>query len=361
MNWLIGSTLLVGAVAAGPLPPPPEEVLALPPELSERLHEEIIGAEKRQEDRLDRLVEFMFSTSGLDFDYIVEPTTSVSETFQAGKGNCLSFTLLFIAMAEEAGMRSYPHEVDVPLGWRRNERLVFQSSHINVGVSTPTKRYIVDFEPDRILARRLASRWRGQRVDRERALAHFYNNRAVELLAEGQLDPARAWSEQSLKMSPDFTAALNNRGVIERRLGNTGLAESFFLQALEIDEGDSGALFNLIALYRQLDHPEEVAAYQERVESLRPKDPYFQWELGKHHEDLGNLGRAHRFYSKAADMMPQEHQFHGALARVLRKMGHGEEAVEAFSEAVRYSHAEDRETYRNEIESIRQAAGEGGL
>lgn len=354
MNWLIGTTLLAGAVTAGPLPPAPEEVLALPPELSQRLHEEIIGAETRQENRLDRLVNFMFTSHGLAFEYTVEPTTSVSDTFSAGRGNCLSFTLLFMALAQEAGLRAYPREVDVPLGWRRDEQLVFQSSHVNVGVDTPARKVIVDFEPDTVLARRLASSWRGKKVDVERALAHFYNNRAVELLSEGHIDLARAWSEQALDLAPDFTAALNNRGVIERRLGNLSLAERFFLQALEHDDEDSGAIFNLIALYRKQGREEDALVYQSRVESLRPQDPFFQFELGRHHEDTGNLKRARRFYNKATDMMPQEHRFHGALARVLDRLGRHDQAVEALSKAARYSHSETRADYESRIESIRQ-------
>lgn len=361
MNWLIGSTMLLASLAGGQLPPPPEEVMALPPQLAERVEEDIVRAAPRQEKRLDKLVDFMFNSDGLAFEYIVEPTTSVAETFESGQGNCLSFTLLFIALAEKANLRTYPREVDVPLGWRRDDQLVFQSSHVNVGVNTPTRKFIVDFEPDTILARRLSSSWRGKEVTKERALAHFYNNRAAELLAKGENEVARAWSEQALALSPDFTSALNNRGVIERRLGNDTLAEKYFLEVLEHDDEDSGAIFNLIGLYQRQGRHEDKRALQKRVESMRPSDPYFQWEVGKHHEELGELGRARRFYRKAAKMMPQEHEFHGALARVLEKLGHGDEAVDALSDAARYSHAETRENYETRIEDIRQAGGDSRL
>ncbi|MDP1165902.1 transglutaminase domain-containing protein, partial [Klebsiella pneumoniae] len=79
----------------------------------------------------------------------------VSETFDQARGNCLSFTLLFISAARALGIEAHAREVRVPLAWRQDEDLIFDVRHVNVGVDTPGSRKTVDFDPDFLRSQRL--------------------------------------------------------------------------------------------------------------------------------------------------------------------------------------------------------------
>lgn len=330
MNWLTGPAVLLSLALNEPLPPSPDEVMALPPELIEQVERDVVEYTANTQRRLDRLVDFMFSDHGLGFSYQDTPTRDAGGTFEAGEGNCMAFSLLFLSMAREAGLEAFPREVNAPQSWRREGGVVFNSGHINVGVDTPSRKVTVDFEPDFMLAQRLAAPFRGRRVSEQRALAHFYNNRAAELVADERIVAASAWADQALSLAPGFAAALNTRGVIDRRLGDYRSAENHFLAALENDKAQVNALFNLVSLYRHLGDRRAMEKHQARLEALKPRDPYFQWELGDYYEKLGQFERARDFYQRAIDRATEpDPLFHASLARVLFELDEPERAERA--------------------------------
>jgi tetratricopeptide (TPR) repeat protein len=333
--------LLVGLLAA-PVPnpaevspPAPAEVLRLPPSWVERLEREVAGVAQSPERRAELLVDFISTEGDPGFRYRATPTTGVAETIAEGRGNCLSFTLLFISAARAIGIDAYPREVRVPAAWRENADLLVDIGHVNVGIDAPGLRRTVDFESDYLLAQRLAAPYRGRRISDERALAHFYNNRAAELLAAGKAETAAAWVAQAIELDPSFSAALNTAGVIERRLGQPHVARERFLAAIDVAADPSSALFNLIRLERTEGRAAAAAAYARQLESLRPDDPWFLWSLGRFYESLDELDRAREFHERAARMAGHVHRFHSSLARVLFELGRDEDAVEHVARAAR--------------------------
>jgi len=322
----------------GSLPPTPEDVLELPAELKNKLQTRILDVEPVADRRLDRLASFMFSADGLNFRYTVGPTQTVAETYADNAGNCLSFTLMFLAMADFAGIEASPREVHVPTRIRQDGVALFESGHVNVYVDTGRRRAIVDFEPDPILSRRLSTTRRGTLISRQLALAHFYNNRAAELLAGGQAQDALAWSKQALKLAPDFIAALNNRGVIEARLNNIEAAHGFYRQALDREPHNLSTLFNLLKLHRHLGQVSQAQSIIERLETLDSRDPFFHWSMAQNYEYLGELRRARRRYERAVHLNPDKAMFHADLARAAELLGDHAGAETALFQALRISH-----------------------
>lgn len=307
--------------------------MSLPPNWVERLEQDVASVALSPVGRVDRLVDFIANDGGLGFRYRATPTTDVAETIAQGRGNCLSFTLLFISTARALGIDAYPREVRVPAAWREEAGLIVDVGHVNVGIDAPGVRKTVDFEPNYLLAQRLAAPYRGRRISDERALAHFYNNRAAELLADGEPEAAADWVAQAIELDAGFAAALNTSGVIERRLGRPERARERFQVALEIASDPAAALFNLIRLERAEGRPSAAAAHARRLELLRPDDPWFLWSLGRFYESLDELGRAAEFYARAARLADREHRFHASHARVLFALGRNNSAVDAMLRA----------------------------
>lgn len=333
MKILLGSTLALG-LSGDMAPPDPDEVMRLPEAVIEQIDERVYRGSNNPDRRLELLARLMFSSGGMGFSYIVEPTRDAAGAFDAGEGNCLSFTLLFLAMADHVGLRATPREVQVPLSWRRDGSSLYETGHVNVLVETGTRRAVVDFEPDPIRSHRLSTTRRAQRISRERVLAHFYNNRAAELLATGHADTARQWSKIALQLAPEFSAALNNRGVIESRLGEFENALGFYQKALEVDTDNSSTLFNIYELYRRTGEHAEARQVLDRLEGLRSRDPYLHWSLARRFEDLGELGRADRLYRRAIGLRDEEPLFHAGLARVAEAMGDRERAEQSLTRAM---------------------------
>ena len=358
MNWILGGALALNLMLNAAGPPAPEEVMELPPELSELLDQKVLLRASSAEGLQQLLVDFLFSSSGLNFKYEVEPTRSVADTFQSRKGNCLSFTLLFIALAREAGLEAYPREVNAPLSWRRQENTVFRTGHVNVDLRVANQRLIVDFEPDFLLAHRLAAPFRGRIISDQRALAHFYNNRGAELLANGDLEQALGFLDKALELEPAFTPAMNNRGVLLRRLGDPEAAEQSFLAALDQDAENANALFNLHALYRHTGNRSELESLRARLDATRLQDPYFQYELGRLHEDQGDYRQAHRHYQRAIRLSDQEHRFHFAVARVKYQTGDLRGAEQAFENAIERSRTDSRREYTAKLHALRESSPE---
>lgn len=353
--WTVSSVLSIGLMMTVPsfAAPTPDEVMRIPPELAELLDERVVKATINSETRLKLLVNFMFSRDGLAFEYAGPPTRNVAETYEARKGNCLSFTLLFIALARAAGLDVHAREVHAPLTWRREENTVFRIGHINAGVRIPDQFVTVDFEPDLFLAHRLAKAPRSRNVTDERALAHFYNNRGAELLAAGEPAEARAHLELALELEPRFSPALNSLGVLERRMGNIEEAERLFLAALARDRKNTNTLLNLVGLYRSAGNQAALETYQARLESIRPRDPYFQYELGQAFEEIGDYDSARRHYRRAIRWSEGDDRFHYAMARVHYLSGQSDEAARAFAQAIELSRDDTRDLYLAKLRALK--------
>ncbi|HEY0504434.1 MAG TPA: transglutaminase, partial [Lysobacter sp.] len=76
----------------------PDEVVALPPPLRERLYREILHDNPSAHDRLQRLGAFMFSPEGLGMTYVEAANHTVAQAYEARTANCLTFTMLFLAL-----------------------------------------------------------------------------------------------------------------------------------------------------------------------------------------------------------------------------------------------------------------------
>lgn len=333
-------------------PPPATAVLTLSDTLVEKLDQHVLERSSVPEERRKLLMSFMFGTPGLNFRYDDFVTRTVPETFEAGVGNCLSFTLLFIAAARYVGLEAHAREVRIPSEWSRLDNTVYRTGHVNVGLMVEGRRHIVDFEPDLFRAYRLSSPIIGHSVSDERMLAHFYNNRAAELLGEKRLEEAFKFVERAIEMDPDFTSAWNTRGVLLARLGKSQSAEDAFLTVLENSPDDPEALINLFNLYRTTSDREKTAEIQARLESVRLEDPYFQFELGGIYENEGDLARAERHYRRAVRQKEDEHRFHFALARLHFRTGNEAGAETALRRAVEFSRNDDRLSYKHKLQAL---------
>lgn len=258
----------------------------------------------------------------LSFRYNPAMTLSPAETFSRRTGNCLSYSLMLVAMARHAGVPARFQEVVMEPEYDSVNDTFVNSRHINVVLGQGHETYIIDVSgrvpEDAVRTRRLS--------DRE-AYAQYYNNLGVEALLENELPVAWARFRQALETESGLAYLWSNLGVVYNRNGQVYAAELAYRTALEVDRRESIAVNNLYVIYLQEGRTDEASRLEERVERHRKRNPYY---LAK----LATEALASRQYDEAIDLLRrsisinnEEYRFHGALAQAQFLAGKREEAL----------------------------------
>lgn len=314
--WTMAALLAVSSPEPRAGLPDPVRIMAVPPELQAQLEARVLHAAGSKPQRLQRLVDFVFDPDGLGLEYDLTATRTVEETFRTRKGNCLSFTLLFVALARAAGLNASVQEVGQVLTWYEDEGFAYDAGHVNVLLRLGDQERTVDLDRNVLVARNGP-----KRISDRRALAHFYNNRGSELMAAGDPDAAAAALDTALALAPDFAPAWNNLGVLHARNGHSDRAERAYLAALDLDRAQAPAMSNLVRLYERSGDARRAKQYLRRLERVRRADPFHQFMLAVRAEQRGDYRGAVNRYRKAIRLYREAHQFRFGLARAYFLMG----------------------------------------
>ncbi len=253
-----------------------EEVLSLSPEMQDFLREHVDrGAGSSL--KVQQLAYAIISrgTFGLEYD---DTTRTASETFRVRRGNCLSFSNMFFAMAREVGLKVAFQEVDIPPDWTFKEETYLLNRHVNIRVNLGRHApQVVDFNLEDF---RFTFDMRV--ISENRALAHFFNNKGVERLhLEDSAGAFRYFRKAIVDCDRKFSPPWTSLGTLYLRVHLPAHAEAAYLQALEVDRLDLVAMSNLVALYTAQGHHQRAAQYRNKVISHRKQNPYYRFHLAR--------------------------------------------------------------------------------
>ena len=300
--------LLAGA-ALGPTDSPavavaPAEVLALSPEMRAFIdaHVDRAGAGGLKLHQLATSI-IDEETFGVTYD---DRTRTAAETFRARRGNCLSFSTMFVAMAREVGLDVQYQEVEIPPDWTLDNDTYVLNQHVNVYVNLePAAPKVVDFN-----IADFKSSYEMERIPDARALAHYYNNVGVERMLSGDTASALAHFRRALAENDRaFSPAWVNLGTLYLRNGRTAEAEAAYLQALEADGSDLVAMSSLARLYDRLGDRERADVYRKKVVHHRNLNPYYRYELARRAYLAHDYRSAVAHLKYAVRKRPKEDQF----------------------------------------------------
>ena len=319
---------------------PPELLASLPPQVTDR-HQPTMA-------RVQAIVDFMTGDGGLGLRYRERPTFGVVESYERREVNCVSFTLMFVAIARASGIRAQVQASDVIVAAHVLDGMVYRVMHMNAGAEVNGKVASIDVG------------WRGVSAEREahrisdaRAVALLHDNRAIEWLLQGATTMAFEEMDRALELDPSNPSSWNNAGVIEARSGHGDQAERAYLQALALDRDHIGALSNLARLYRARGDDAQANAYDKRLGRVQARDPFSQYLLGQQRAEAGAFADAIAHYRRAIRMMPRQPAFFRDLAEAYRRTGN----IAAARRADR--HAEALEAAMAERRGIRDADNSG--
>jgi Flp pilus assembly protein TadD len=212
------------------------------------------------------------------FEIVYDDTTrTAQETFLVQRGNCLSFTSMFVAMARYVGLNADFQEVMVPPDWSLEGETFVLSQHINVRLNLEYGyEKVVDFN-----MYNFRTRYDMKVVSDRRGRAHYFNNIGVEHMLEGDTLLAFANFRESLREDKSFSPAWANLGILYKREAQPNYAEAAYLQAIDTDSRNLVAMSNLAGLYQQQGRSELADQVQNKIESHRMQNPYFRYQLAR--------------------------------------------------------------------------------
>jgi tetratricopeptide (TPR) repeat protein len=298
-----------------------------------------IGNAVQERVKLLRLLGGMEALGLFSLDYTTALTRTPRVTFYERRGNCLSATMLFVALAREAGLDVDYQLVDVPPTWSDEPDIVVVSSHVNAVVKSATGDwdYVVDFNGIGDV-----SHYRSRKIDDDYMLALFYNNLGAEALIDKEHDLSFRYLESAVEAEPRISAVWSNIGVLYARQGFHGHAEAAYLQALAADPSNRTALTNLAKLYAALGNDEAAALYLERVRRYQERNPYYHYGIAKRAYTDGRFEDSLAAIRRAVRLKPDEHEFHRLRGLAYLEIGQQSQAEKSFARAI--AHAEPTAT-----------------
>lgn len=76
---------------------------------------------------------------------------TASEVFEQHRGNCLTFTNMFLVMARRVGLNARFQEVRIPPDWSKQENMMALSWHVNVFIRLAGKGMTLEGKGERVV------------------------------------------------------------------------------------------------------------------------------------------------------------------------------------------------------------------
>jgi Flp pilus assembly protein TadD len=310
---------------------PEENILAIDPEMRYFV-ETNVPAVLSPRARLSYLLDSMVRSSQLGLSYDPGITFNATETFYARKGNCLSLSSLFIALAREAKLNAYYNEVTIPPSWDMvsDNSMVFYK-HINVIVDFGDDgQEVVDLSVDNY-----EYHYPQHRLSEQEAAAQHYNNRGAEFLNQGQNDEAMRYFRRALYLDPQAGHIWGNLGTLFRRLGRQQDAEVAYRQALTLNINDQVAISNLSRLYQDQGDTEKARKFKKVADDFRKKNPFWHYTRAKAEYEIGEYDSALKAIWHAIALKKDEYRFYRFASLIYFRQGKQELAAEYADKAAK--------------------------
>ncbi len=315
-------------VRRGVAPAEAPNPMALTPEMA--LAARDLAGAGTESERLGRLRQALLDGKTFSFEYAKYSTFTSTEAFEARRGNCVSFTNLFIALGRSLGSRLQAALVSTRGSSELQGDLIVTHDHMVAvlparGIQTV---WVYDFfqgveEPI------------GQLIplDDLEVAAILASNAGVEHLRRGENAEALRELGLAVKLGPRRGAIWANLGLAARRMGDIPAAFAAYRSGLEVDASSPLLHQNLAALYVEEGRQAEARAALASIDTTRAS-PYAFLVRG----DLEMVGR--RFegaianYRKAARADPKLVEPWLAIARTEMMRGRPAAARKAVEKAL---------------------------
>jgi len=334
-----------------------DDVFAVSPEMKRYLAADI-AANVQQKGPQQGLFDALYSKDQLQLDYESDMTRNAAQAFAARRGNCLSLVIMTAAFAKEMGLNVTYGQIYLEPTWTRSGDIYVMIGHVNLTLgqrfSEVNPHYYqgdkltIDFLPP-VEVRGLRTRIIGEKT----IVAMYLNNRAVESLADGQLDDAYWWAREAVLQDPKFTSGYNTLGAIYQRHGDLKAAERVLSYALAREPKNTRVMSNFVAVLDGLGRTAEANDLRRELARLEPDPAFSYFNRGLAAMSRGDYQLAKAMFAKEVDRAPYYHEFQFWLAAACAKLGELDLAREHLALAIESSPTRSaREIYAAKLDRI---------
>jgi tetratricopeptide (TPR) repeat protein len=285
-------------------------------------------------EKLGRLQQALVERRDFGFEREIGGTFTAAEAFRERRGNCVSFTNLFIAMGRSVGI-----PLNASLVKRRPEsekrgELVVVYAHMVAVRPRGSVSQVYDF-------------W-GQGSDPSAELVPLSDldvagiglgNRGVGKLEAGNVAGAAVEFETAVRLAPRLPGLWANLGLARWRSGDEAGALAAYARGLQIDPGSATVLQNLAVLYSETGRAVQARAALAAANSGETT-PYSLIARADLELAAGQVDDALRLYKRVRSMAPRLVEPWVGVARAEQALGHLRAAKKAALRARRLAPAD---------------------
>ncbi len=301
-----------------------DDIFALSPEMQKFLDTEIARREMTN-GKIRALVDALFDKGKQKFSYNADETNNAAGVFASKSGNCLSYTIMTAAFAKQMHLPVQFHVVTFGDVWDRNNDIDFRIGHVNLTLGAP---YLKGDEFAQLVDFTALSDLHGELLDdigEDVIVSMYFNNRAAEAMAHGNLDDAYWWAKAATRSSVSFLAAYNTLGVIYLHHNDAAQAERVFARVLEREPENTLAMSNEVIALNALGRTADAQAISIRLAQIQPNPPFYYFNLGVKAMQAQDYKTARMEFTKEVNRASYNPQFHFWLALADYRLGEMEE------------------------------------
>ncbi|MEC9357454.1 MAG: transglutaminase domain-containing protein [Pseudomonadota bacterium] len=345
--WILRGAGLLDEVPPLKLPDP-ATLLAIDDEMRE-FAQRVAGEKFTVEGKVNALANALTEPTGLGLQYDAAATLSARDAFKARRVNCLSYTMLYVALAREVGINANFNDVQVPLIWGLQDESFILYRHVNARVTLGANYFtVVDLAPGEFDPR-FSQRLMSDQLVR----AQFFNNRAVELRVAGRAMESLQYQLRAIDLAPHRTEFWENLSQIYRSQGELRAAKAAVDVALSMSQYSETVFSNAAGIYADLGETDLATKFDRRAEGLRRKNPYYHYRLALNALERGDDRTAYASVQRALSLNMNEDRFYFLKGMILQRRGDTALAKQYMQTALELNRNAERGTiYRDKIKIL---------
>lgn len=308
------------------------------PDMEKLIEEAQIDQLWTTQQKINHLLDALFGENGDEFSYVPRLTLNAAQAFEQRQGNCLTFAILFVTLARNAGLDAHFNEVDFAPSWAQDGEVFVESGHVNIVVHGETQDYVIewlDFYMD-------AGGQIANPISDERAFAHYYNNFASRALGESELSESRQLLDLAIEMDPSNANVLQNDGIYWLKVGDMKRAEKSLIKASRLAKKNSSIHYLLAEFYRKTENPKKAVSHEKKAKRNAHLNPFHLHKLALEAKEKEDYRQSIKLLKKAIHLMPTYRKLRYDLAKCYVASGSARDLEHAMAKAMQISRVADQ-------------------
>jgi len=298
--------------------------------------ETAIGNQSRAISRMRSVLSGLANNGYFVDNYAADATQTAADTFASKRGNCLSYTAMFVTLSRLAGLEVSFQIVDVPPVWTAGSDYLVRSTHINAVVhgvllnGSQRDDLVVDF--NRVSD---TSMYPAKRISDRYAESLFLANLGVQQLrANNNLEGFR-YLTAGIELAPTNPDLWSNLAAFYATQGAPKQAQAAYFKALKLQPRSRSIHSGLARAYESLQMPELAQQHQSLAREYQAKNPYYHFSLAQRALRKEDYAQALTSINRALELRRVDGSFHYLKAFTLAYMGDRNGAQQSLTKAQR--------------------------